>query len=157
MFLSIITSGSACALLIWQSLAKNTKMSFSVPCGQQRSRLLSHLINQLPGEAMEKFRDMEIEARRLGISKATGISRTEISKLNPEYQSLAHLLATGDHEVQQEARYQYWEHLLNLYATHSSQTGDIDYDFIYNKIEAYWSHLESAKWAETNPLYGVKL
>ena len=154
MFLSIITSGSACALLIWQSLAKNTKMSFSVPCGQQRSRLLSHLINQLPGEAMEKFRDMEIEARRLGISKATGISRTEISKLNPEFQSLAHLLATGDHEVQQEARYQYWEHLLNLYATHSSRTGDIDYVFIYNKIEAYWSHLESAKWAETNPLYG---
>lgn len=152
MWLSILTSGSACALLIWQSMAKNTKMSFSVPCGQQRSRLLSRLINQLPAEAAERFKEMDIENRRLGIAPAQGISRKEVPNLNPEFQSLAYLLATGDSDVQREARYQYWDHLVNLYAAYSSHTGDIDYEFIYNKIDAYWRQLEGAKFAEANPL-----
>lgn len=151
MWISIITSAGAFSLLLWQSLAENTRMSFSVPCGQYRNQLLAGLRRRLPGETQAFFRRKAEYDRRHGIPPASGVSFADIPRLNPEFQTLAYLLQSGDAQVQRVAREQYWMHLLNLYTSSSSTSGEIDYAYLYNHIHRYWRELHGARHAQTSP------
>ncbi|MEX1323732.1 MAG: hypothetical protein AB1Z21_05980 [Synechococcaceae cyanobacterium] len=144
MAVSIITSAGAVALLHWQSRADNTRMSFAVPCGQYRFKLLSELRDRLPAEMQQFFLERQRQRLEQRIPPARGVAIEEISNLNPDFQTLAYLMQRGDETTQQEAQRQYWQHLINLYINDTSTSGDIDYDYLYNNVIGFWRNLKSA-------------
>ncbi|MEB3362029.1 MAG: hypothetical protein VKI42_07900 [Synechococcaceae cyanobacterium] len=151
MTISIITSTGAVALLYWQSRADNTRMSFAVPCGQYRFKLLSELRDRLPGEMQQFFLDHQRQRLEQRIPPPTGVAIEEISNLNPDFQTLAYLMQRGDATTQQEAQRQYWQHLINLYINDTSSSGDIDYDYLYNNVIGFWRNLKSASHVQAAP------
>jgi hypothetical protein len=151
MWLSIGTSTAAFLLLLRYSLKDETKMSFSELCGQYRGELLSELQRRLPDEAFAYFRDLDAKDRLEGRPKKQGVKLQEIDKLNPEFQTLAYLVQNGDAEVQQQARQQYFERLVDLFIQRSSVTGEIDYAYLANKVKRYWEDLKVADQARVTP------
>lgn len=151
MWISIGTSAAAFLLLLRYSLKDETKMSFSEPCGQHRAELLSELQRRLPDEITEHFRELEAKERRQGLAVKDGVKLSEIDKLNPEFQTLAHLAQNGDAEVRRLAREQYYERLMDLYIQRSNVTGEIDYAYIGNKVLRYWADLKVAGQARVIP------
>jgi len=151
MWISIGTSAAAFLLLLRYSLKDETKMSFSEPCGQHRAELLLELQQRLPDEITDHFRDLEAKERRQGLPVKEGVKLSEIDKLNPEFQTLAHLAQNGDPEVRRLARQQYYERLVDLYIQRSNVTGEIDYAYIANKVQRYWADLKVAGQARVIP------
>ena len=80
-----------------------------------------------------------------------GVKLSEIDKLNPEFQTLAHLIQNGDSEVRRLAREQYFERLVDLFIQRSSVTGEIDYAYLANKVKRYWADLKVADQARVTP------
>jgi hypothetical protein len=151
MGVSIITSAGAIALLHWQSRADNTRMSFAVPCGQFRFKLLSELRDRLPTEVQQFFLERQRQRLEQGIPPASGVVIEDISNLNPDFQTLAYLMQRGEETTQQEAQRQYWQHLINLYINDTSDSGDIDYDYLYNNVIGFWRNLKSASNVQVAP------
>jgi len=151
MGVSIITSAGAIALLHWQSRADNTRMSFAVPCGQYRFKLLSELRDRLPVEVQQFFLERQRQRLEQRIPPASGVAIEDISNLNPDFQTLAYLMQRGDETTQQEAQRQYWQHLINLYINDTSDSGDIDYDYLYNNVISFWRNLKSASNVQAAP------
>ncbi|QVL53452.1 MAG: hypothetical protein KFB97_03400 [Cyanobium sp. M30B3] len=151
MAISIITSTGAVALLYWQSRADNTRMSFAVPCGQYRFKLLSELRDRLPTEVQQFFLERQRQRLEQRIPAARGVAVEDISNLNPDFQTLAYLMQRGDETTQQEAQRQYWQHLINLYINDTSTSGDIDYDYLYNNVIGFWRNLKSASHVQAAP------
>lgn len=151
MWISIGTSGGAFLLLLHYSLKDETKMSFSELCGQHRGELLTELQRQLPDEMAEHFRELEARERRDQRPVKDGVKLSEIDKLNPEFQTLAHLIQNGDRQVRRLAREQYFERLVDLFIQRSSVTGEIDYAYLANKVKRYWADLSVADQARVTP------
>jgi hypothetical protein len=151
MWISIGTSGGAFLLLLHYSLKDETKMSFSELCGQHRGELLTELQRQLPDEMAEHFRELEAREHRDQRPLKDGVKLSEIDKLNPEFQTLAHLIQNGDSQVRRLAREQYFERLVDLFIQRSSVTGEIDYAYLANKVKRYWADLSVADQARVTP------
>ncbi|QPN70094.1 hypothetical protein [Synechococcus sp. CBW1108] len=145
MGLSILTSSAAFFSLLTQARSDKTKMSFEAACGQQRSLLLSRIRERLPEDADVWFQRQRSVQRRRGAAQKEGYTAAQVSNLNPEFQTLASLLKTGNEEVRCEAQEQYWEHLIDLYIMRSSETGDIDYGYLSNRLERFWHDFKATK------------
>jgi hypothetical protein len=151
MWLSIGTSLGAFLLLLRYSLKDETKMSFSEPCGQYRSELLSQLQRRLPDELVSHFRDQGAKERRQDLQEKPGVRLDQIDKLTPEFQTLAYLAQNGDGEVRRQAHQQYFERLVDLYVQRSNVTGEIDYAYLAHKVTRYWADLKVADQARVTP------
>ena len=99
----------------------------------------------MPEDADAWFRRQRSVQRRRGAAQKEGYTAAQVSNLNPEFQTLASLLKTGNEEVRCEAQEQYWEHLIDLYIMRSSETGDIDYGYLSNRLERFWHDFKATK------------
>ena len=145
MGLSILTSSAAFLSLMAHARSDKTKMSFSTACGQHRSGVLAIIRERLPQDADAWFRHLRSAQPHLGAEAEEGIAAAQISQLKPEFQTLAHLMKTGDGEVRRKAQEQYWEHLIDLYIIRSNATGDIDYAYVANQVERHWHGIKASE------------
>jgi len=135
MMISIIMYTGAVALLYWQSLADNNRMSFFVPCGQYRFQVLSELRDRLPAEVQQFFLKRQRQHLEQHIPPSRGVAVGDISNLNRDFQNLAYLMQRGDETTQQEAQRQYWQHMINPYIN----------------VIGFWRNLKSASHVQTAP------